>query len=268
MPNLSGVIGPSPTDERDYPAAAVLARVPRLPKSVRLDEEITIRDQGFWGTCVGKAGAELMSAKFKQKLSTLCLYVRCKQLDGIPHIQGTYGRTAMKVMQKDGVCLDKTMPYDLLKDHSRLPRLTEAIKVEAARYKIHAYARARNLNEVKEALANGHMLMGVMLLGDNFMNYRGGVVGPPTGELHGYHAIIICGYNDDIGAIGGRCANSWGTDNWGEDGFFWLSYDAVNASSFAEAWIVEVNLPTPDISDAEKFYPDRIFRELRRWEKK
>ena len=36
------------------------------------------------------------------------------------------------------------------------------------------------------------------------------------------HAMLICGYDDDINAF--KVLNSWGTD-WGNEGYFWLDYD-------------------------------------------
>ncbi len=59
----------------------------------------------------------------------------------------------------------------------------------------------------------------------------------------GYHAISVVGYDDDIwvdlnqngtieegekGAF--KFANSWG-DNWGNDGYMWIAYDALNKTS-------------------------------------
>ena len=36
------------------------------------------------------------------------------------------------------------------------------------------------------------------------------------------HAILIVGYNDEIGAF--KFVNSWGA-NWGNQGYGWLTYD-------------------------------------------
>ncbi len=250
----SGVI-PSPPDERDYPVSAILPAV-TLPKEVRLDNRIlNIRDQGFWPTCVGKAGAAIMSAGFKEELATIPIYSRCKAMDGIPNLPGTYPRVAMKVMQHHGTCREKTLPYQLMS--SPMPQLNQAVITESGKYKIKAYARARGINDIKQAAANGHLLMAVILVGDNFMFHRGNeVLGPPRGNTHGYHAIVLCGYDDDLKAL--RGANSWGLERWGDRGFFWLSYDVLmNTSHFPEAWVVEVE----KVKTAEEFYPDRIFRE-------
>lgn len=63
------------------------------------------------------------------------------------------------------------------------------------------------------------------------------------GSDSGYHAITVVGYDDDIeldlngdgiieegekGAF--KIANSWGT-SWGNDGYMWIAYDALNGSS-------------------------------------
>ncbi len=78
---------PSPPDERDFPLSFI-AEPLTLPSSVRLDSLFTkIRDQGSCGVCVGKAVASAMSAGFNNILSSLYIYGRCKQEDGIPNQQ-------------------------------------------------------------------------------------------------------------------------------------------------------------------------------------
>ena len=251
----SGVI-PSPPDERDYPVAAILPAV-TYPPSIRLDNQISIRDQGWWPTCVGKAGAGLMSAKFGARLSSVYLYAKCKKIDGIPNEPGTYLRVALKVMQKQGCCLDSMLPYTLMADP--LPKITGLHDVQAEQHKIKAYARARGLDDIKRALVNGHLLMGCLLVDDAFCFYRGDdiVMGLPQGTVHGYHAIIICGYDDSKKAL--RIANSWGIKKWGDDGFGWISYDnLMNLQAFPEAWVTEIR------TSAEEFYPDRIFRLIKK----
>lgn len=255
----SGVIL-SPPDTRDYTVAAVLPSV-TLPPEVRLDSKLlSIRDQGWWPVCVAKSGASIMSAGYGLELSSVYLYAKCKAIDGIPDLPGTHPRVAMKIMHQQGCCLNQMLPYNMMNDP--LPRITSLHDLEAEQRKIGAYARAQSLTDIKLALANGKFLMGVLLVGDNFMNYTGGeVIGPPTGTLHGYHAIVVCGYNDQRKAL--RIANSWG--RWGDNGFAWLSYDVLaQALHWPEAWVVGINRP----KTAEEIYPDRIFREQRRFLKK
>ena len=196
-----------------------------------------------------------MSAGFREELATIPIYKICKLLDGIPDSPGTYPRVAMKVMQKYGTCREWVLPYDLM--NFPMPPITPAAQVESERYRIKSYARAGGLTDIKTALVNDHLVMGCLLVGDNFI--RGAdVIGPPEGEQHGYHAVIVCGFDDDKKAL--RIANSWG--KWGDEGYAWLSYDVLmNSSWWPEAWVVEIS------QSAEDFYPDRIFRDLKRLKK-
>jgi C1A family cysteine protease len=252
-----GVI-PSPPDSRDYPIAAIIPKIPVIPTSVRLDSMILeILNQGFCGTCVGKSANGLMSAYFKKKLSSLYIYTESKKIDGIPNQEGTYPRTAMKIIKDKGSCLNETMPYTLLKSCLAFPNTPPEAHIEASKHKITAYARVVNLNEIKQALASGHMVLGVIGVGDNFMYYKNGVIGPVEGTHYGYHQVVFCGYENSINAV--RGVNSWG-NSWGEKGFFWLDYNVFQSwNSFVEAWIVEIELPKEKESN---FYPDRIFRDL------
>ncbi len=53
------------------------------------------------------------------------------------------------------------------------------------------------------------------------------------GGVHGGHAVVLVGYDDDKVAADGergafRLMNSWGTD-WGDNGYMWISYHAMMA---------------------------------------
>ena len=260
MLNLSGVL-PSPRDERDYPVS-VIAPAITLPRSIRLDSRIlSVRDQGFFPTCVGKSGASIMSAGFRGELATIPIYKMCKQLDGIPDAPGTYPRTAMKVMQKFGTCREWLLPYELM--NFPMPSISPAAQMESEKYRIKSYARAWGLTDIKQALAGGHLLMGCMLVAENFMFYRGdSIIGPPVGEIYGYHAVTVCGAEDDLRAL--RIVNSY-SKKWGNEGFGWVSYDyLMNFRWWPETWAVVIEVKRT----AEEIYPDRIFRELRRYLKK
>ncbi len=72
--------------------------------------------------------------------------------------------------------------------------------------------------------------------------------GAPEADTSTNHAVTIVGYDDNIwcdingdnqpqlgeyGAL--KVANSWGTD-WENEGFIWVAYDALNATSSVSEW--------------------------------
>jgi len=241
---------PSPPDERDWPLSRIVAPV-ALPRSVRLDHLVPrIKNQGQCGTCVGQAVSSAAEAGYKQKkklpeegLSALFNYARSKQEDGIPDTQGTYPRVALKVAQKEGTPPEAEFPYSLLTDCLKLPNIPETVKTIAGNYKIKAYARLWTLEEIKQVLAAGKIVVAGILVTNSFLDWKGqGVIGAPEGYILGAHAVVFCGYDDDKKAI--RGVNSWG-EEWGDKGFFWLNYDFfswesdIGMKGFLEAWAVE-----------------------------
>src|SRR5215212_2830280 len=59
-----------------------------------------------------------------------------------------------------------------------------------------------------------------------------GRVPEPSGKPFGGHAMVINGWDDDLGAF--RIKNSWGYD-WGDRGFAWLPYSHFDAYKW-NAW--------------------------------
>jgi C1A family cysteine protease len=240
----SGVF-PSPVDPRDFQIARI-APIDDLPSAVILDHKIKqIRDQYFCGVCVGKSTANLMSSEADTELSTLYIQSRCKQLDGIPHSEGTYPRVALKVAKNEGSCPDHMLPYSKLQHCTILPAITPTLTEQAAKYKIESFARCNNLIDIKRALANEQLLLGMYLIGDNFMQYRTDILGKPTGNIYGYHLIIITGYDNSRNVL--RIANSWG-DRWGEKGFAWVSADVP----VPEAWSVKLGYAKISVPDLKR----------------
>lgn len=234
MPNY---VLQSPFDPRDY-SVGQIAPGKILPPSVRLDFKFKkVLNQLFCGSCVGKAANAILSAIHQTDLSSLYIYSRCKELDGIPHLEGTYPRVAMKVLQKEGSCPEKMLPYEDLHVCLKPPVANEKQKKAAEQFQIESYARCFSLNDIKQAAANGQLVMGSILVTDNFIDYKEGVIGPPTGHNHGYHAVVFCGYDDVIGAV--RGINSWGP-GWGEQGYFWLDYKYFEVPTwYMEGWAVK-----------------------------
>jgi subtilase family serine protease len=58
----------------------------------------------------------------------------------------------------------------------------------------------------------------------DFQSYGGGVYSYSWGTAAGGHFVLVIGWDDSKGTSGAlKVKNSWGT-NWGENGYFWISY--------------------------------------------
>jgi hypothetical protein len=81
------------------------------------------------------------------------------------------------------------------------------------------------VDALKSSLYNYGPLVTTMAVYNDFDDYTGGVYSYTWGNLTGYHAIELIGYDDN-----NQCfivKNSWGT-GWGESGFFRIAYSQVN----------------------------------------
>ena len=226
---------PSPPDERDF-SYRVFAGVQPLPEAFsRKDEMPPVRDQKKLGTCAGHGGWAIDEWQERQQkdnpeggLSPRFVYQMAKQIDGIPSTPGTHLRAVLEVLQKYGTCPETMLPYSGLTSDVNLPPPPEAAVKAAEPYKIGVYTKLGGLDELKRALVEqGPVLAGVMVA-ESFLDAKS-YIPPPGGKLLGGHAIVFCGYDDNIkcgpytGAV--LVMNSWGT-SWGQSGFSWIPYAA------------------------------------------
>lgn len=101
------------------------------------------------------------------------------------------------------------------------------------------------LTEIKNYLLNGNVaVMGIYVYESMFdlQNYNNTYcLSNYTGPYIGNHVVTLCGFDDDMHTADGtgafKLANSWGTA-WGDGGYFWMSYEAVQSSalSFRQAY--------------------------------
>jgi C1A family cysteine protease len=226
-----------PVDRRDIPMKLVLPRITAPPEVDYGGRMSPVRDQGPEGTCVAFAAAvgvkEYQEKKERGRLTELSpryLYSRCKKIDGIPQEEGTYPRTAMKVLAKTGVCLEECWPY---RSYQKNQPCSEA-DAQAGDFRIRTYARLSGIPEMERSLsANGPFLVGVEVF-PGWFDSRGGMIPLPDKQeiAAGGHAICVAGY--DRGNQVFKFKNSWGA-GWGDRGYGYLPYEYMRRYCL-DAW--------------------------------
>lgn len=89
-----------------------------------------------------------------------------------------------------------------------------------------------SLSAIKNALYTNGPVVAWMRIYEDFRHYGGGVYSYTSGDYTGSnHFVLIVGWDDLKGAL--KCKNSHGTA-WGEEGFFWISYDELYGTGTTE----------------------------------
>jgi len=252
-----------------------------LPSSVDLSQYFPpIGNQGQYGTCVAWAcGYNLRSYMFARlnNLTTIDMYDQSKVFSpkdlflSIPSAKrgsdcnGTTFEAALDVMVERGIARMSVAPYSNLSDCSATPQSSWTGDAES--FKILDYRQIdETVDNIKRYLYQGKAIVFGARLGDEFMNAYGDVVLTSqtynySGQ-HAYHAMILCGYDDNKGPNGAfRVVNSWGTD-WGDGGTIWVDYNYfVQQDYFAYACFIANSIEEePDLDNPSSGY------DLQAWE--
>jgi C1A family cysteine protease len=200
----------------------------------RMDPEIIILDQGLIGSCVANAFSLNISyiTKNNTQLSRLVHYELCRIFDytSLNQDDGTYIRTACKILLNYGICDESIFPYseknvtnyDLLTPVDTFQNLKLFTKFQYIFIK-------QDIDSIKAALSNYNspIIFGFLVY-DSFLtsdvSNTGFVPIPDTQKetLQGGHCMNIIGYDDSNQYF--ICANSWGT-SWGANGYCYIPYD-------------------------------------------
>ncbi len=147
---------------------------------------------------------------------------------------------ALKLMQKQGAASWPDFPYDPA-DCSRQP--DNAVTAKAARFRIDDYERvdASDLGQLKEQIAEGNPVIFGMDVTPEFYRLKRGIYSDlsPSDIGRNGHAMVLVGYSDPKQAF--KVINSWGP-LWGEGGFGWVSYAALE-KRIVQAWVIK---PKPE----------------------
>jgi hypothetical protein len=84
-----------------------------------------------------------------------------------------------------------------------------------------------NIDDMKEAISYGFPLVTGIYTPDDFGDVQLAYT-PPKGPT-GPHAIVLVGYDDNYKGGSFRVLNSYG-DEWGDNGFFWMTYEDLKSN--------------------------------------
>lgn len=229
-----------------YKAQFTASTYDNLPISYSLEQySPTPGNQGTYGTCVAFASAyglrTIMLAKdlgltnrqtiTENALSPSYVYSIIKHEDDLNCSKGANPKFGLEALKIAGAPSLKSLPYECN------PQISTAIQLEAIDYRIRDYQTlfffdtqdyGVKTNSTKKALAEGYPVLLGMRLPKSFakakkvwrsLESEKGT----TASQHGYHAMVVIGYDDNYEGGAFRVLNSWGT-YWGDGGFIWVPY--------------------------------------------
>jgi uncharacterized protein (TIGR02145 family) len=208
-----------------------------IPSKIILDVP-PAADQGSYNSCTAySVGYGMMSNIFKniegydnynydRVFSPNYIW---NQLNGGVNKGVNFG-SCFRLIEEQGCCKLKFMPVDVTINAEPSPDA----KSDAASYKLSDFYRIEtyDISKLKSFLANGFPLVIGVNVDKAFQKNEtnqfeeksdGRLVWKKyTDDPFDHHAMLICGYDDDINAF--KVLNSWG-QKWGNQGYFWLDYD-------------------------------------------
>ena len=139
----------------------------------------------------------------------------------------------MQVLQKIGVPCEKAYPYS--QEYEGEPEIWA--KLIARWGLIGSYWRCNDLDDLRLALVNGPVVIGIACFEEIFfVNETGNVPYPKDPNNHlGGHAVCAVGFNDRTQKI--RFKNSW-SPAWGNKGYGIVSYRYINDFMW-DAWVAK-----------------------------
>ena len=267
---------PSALDWRNNPSY----RIPVFDKPAMSNFVSRVKHQGGCGSCWAfavtgalesywlRTGGDPEQADLSEQAVLSC--------SGAGSCKGGLPTTASDYLRDTGIPLESDMPY--MAADAPCPALDEGARNRIQR--IGSWrAVPKTVADIKAALNQYGPLPTTMAVYEDFMTYESGVyhhVGLLSGrplnpidfwvkrlfrdlfkdlvQFKCYHAILIVGYDDSQQAF--IVKNSWGSEDWGEEGFFRIAYSQLkNMVSFGEDTIAYV--PPEESPELSILSPDK-----------
>jgi hypothetical protein len=201
------------------------------------DYTTSVRSQGGCGTCVAFATTAAIESRLEitfndpdlnPDLSESHLYF-CGA--GSTCQDGWYPSAAMAFSRDTGVVDEACSPY---LDQDQVCSICPDWKGRLT--KISSWLGLTDTNQMKQQLAENGPFVATMSVYGDFYFYRSGIYEHFSGQLVGFHAVTVVGYDDQEGYWIAK--NSWGP-GWGEDGWFRIAYGQCGIDDYVYVPIVE-----------------------------
>jgi len=231
----------------------------QLPASVDLSSNFpTPGDQGQQGSCVAWATGYALKS-YQEKVELRWDLNRLEHLFSPAFIfnqihdrslscrEGSLIFDALNLLKNTGAATWSNMPYT---DANCTTAPTSVAVQQAAGFKISSWAKLNGVDAIKAELANHHaVVIGVDTYESlQLLHGTNSVYTAKTGAYKGGHALAVVGYDDNKYGGAFRIINSWGT-SWGDNGYFWLTYDLARQGVIREAYSAvdasDTNNPQP-----------------------
>ena len=234
-----------PADPRDYPIEKLLEKVAclaPLPEEYMCIPNPIVLDQGGTSECVAFAAAGCKDTQqrrqFKNwdwKLDPHDFYKRCKQIDGIANIPGTYPRVACGIMKKEGY-------YRLVAGPSVMEK---SLKITDY-YSIKEGDRDESIKQV--LIQFGPFMVASAWYDSWMLKFN---VFPKPDQPGGGHCTRIEGWTPQ----GWLYVNSWGKANWGKGGMAVMPYDMFRSVVLPEADCWKLVDDLSDTNEEKPWWP-------------
>lgn len=243
---------PSPKDDRDIihkiDECAMLAagEGTQLPDNYSMANLIgPILNQKQTNSCTGHAATYFMNCLVSRtlnktnenfKLNPFFNYYWARYFSGlVDKDAGAYLRATVKALQLKGVWVCDMWRTD------QVPPKDYSDDVTTFRLKAYEAVTTRDTKSLKTILAIEKLplLISMNIIYDNIDMYSGDIKGEYNEtKSSGYHAMCVVGYETrKDGSVWFQVANSWGTVNFGDNGFAWVHEDYFkNLFLITEIW--------------------------------
>lgn len=211
------------TDKRDYKSYICGAKQTELPDQYEITMP-NVKDQGIVNSCVAHCLATFMEETYKdQSMEFSTGFIYGYRPQNYSQSEGMYPRQALKTLLNVG-----DVPKQDFDHNKEMPEIKEIVdknisklSLIAQNYRIDSYSRIYTEQEIKKCIYNDIAVpISIPVYNDLDYNPISFKVKMPIGNVEGYHAVIIYGYNED----GWLIQNSWGK-GWANQGRAILPYD-------------------------------------------